>query len=98
MDRGKIKMVIKTKPYQHFVEIMPAALLSKHDKWQAVGQTLPCDTYFLIADPDNEKQIKLMRRLTLLFRQRGRRAGLIYLKKSATINSMGRFGQFCDIL
>lgn len=59
-------------PRKHYLEILPAAWLSKRSRWQAIARKLPKDGCLLVTDPDNPKQAQLFQTLRRSFREKGR--------------------------
>ena len=63
---------MRRRTYQHSIEILPAALWSRRQTWQAVRRSLPPGGCLLVTDPQNRPQTELMQALARLFRQKGR--------------------------
>jgi hypothetical protein len=65
-------IVMKTRSYKSYVEILPAALLSRRQVWQPLTHALPAGSYLLITNSKNKEQTQFMHRLTQLFRAKGK--------------------------
>lgn len=63
-------------PRKHYLEILPAAWLSKRRSWQAIAENLPKGGCLLVTDPDNPKQAQLFQTLTQSFKAQGRQVVL----------------------
>lgn len=61
---------------KHYIEILPAAWLSKRSRWQPIARKLPKGGCLLVTDPDNTKQTNLFQTLTQAFRAQGRQVVL----------------------
>ena len=65
-------VVMKTEAYKHYIEILPAALLSQRRARQPITRNLPAGSCLLITNPNNKEQTKLMQTVTQSFRQQGK--------------------------
>lgn len=63
---------MRTEPYKHYIEIMPAALLSQRRAWQEKANSLPVGACLLITNSKDKQQTELMQTLSQSFREKGR--------------------------
>lgn len=71
---------MKTEAYKHYIEILPAALLSQRGTWQQAARSLPVGACLLITNPKDKEQTELMRALVHPFHEKGKR---VFIWKSS---------------
>ena len=64
---------MKKRSYKHYIEIMPAAYLLKHRRWQIAANSLPIGACLLVINQNNKAQTKLMQTIAHAFREKGKR-------------------------
>ena len=67
------------KENKHYLEIMPAAMLSHRRAWQGVARGMPPGGYLIVVNPKSQQQINLARRLTRNLQQEGKQIVLWFV-------------------
>lgn len=63
---------MRTNNIKHYIEILPASLLTQRGSWERVANSLPTGGCLLVMDPENRKQTELMRGVARVLREDGR--------------------------
>ena len=67
---------------KHYLELMPAAMLSSRRSWQGVANRMPPGGCLIVVNTKNPFQADLARRVTQTLKQKGKQV-VVWLAESA---------------